>query len=149
MGTVIDIRNRKTTKLDLLEVDWIEVYDTLTAGEARRQRGAGISYRMEQSVKSGEKSKDDQKVKVGLDLAAMDFEKVLVRVMSWSLETGSGHLQINRENLEILPEELFDAIVKAIDDFTTAQEKEKNSQSPGEPERHARLVGAGSTVPTS
>lgn len=146
MGTTIDVRNRAVTRLDLPGGDWIEVVDTLTAGESRRLRGAGLNYRMEQSTKNG----DDQKVAVGLDLATMDFEKVLVRVKNWSLETGEGNtLQINRENIELLPEELFDEVVKSIDAFVETREESKNSPSPGEPERHAKLVGAGSTAPIS
>jgi len=146
MSGIIDKRNRETKRLDLPSSgEWIEVYSQLTAGESRRLKNAGLKYKVEQTGKG-----EDNHIEVGLDIVAMDFAKVLTRLHSWSLKTGEGYdIQVNPDNVDNLPEDTFNEIIKAIDDFVESQEKGKNSQSPGEPERHARFVGAGSTVATS
>ena len=143
---IIDKRNRDTERLGLPSGEWIEVFTQLTAGESRRLKNAGLKYKVEQSTEDDA----DKKVEVGIDVAAMDFAKVLTRVHSWSMKTGEGYdVQINKDNVDNLPEDIFDEILEAIDDFVKSQEKEKNSQAPEGPERHAKLVGAGSTVATS
>jgi hypothetical protein len=146
MSRIIDKRNRETQRLDLPSGEWIEVYTQLTAGESRRMKNAGLKYKVEQTTKNGA----DNHIEVGIDVVAMDFAKVLTRLHSWSLKTGDGYdVQVNTDNVDNLPEDTFDEIVKAIDDFVMSVVKGKNSQSPGEPERHAKFVGAGSTVATS
>jgi len=143
---IIDKRNRETQRLDLPSGEWVEVYSQLTAGESRRLKNAGLKYKVEQSTEKD----SEKKVEVGIDVAEMDFAKVLTRVHAWSMKTGQGYdVQINKDNVDNLPEDIFDEILKAIEGFVESREKGKNSQSPVGPERHARLVGHGSTEATS
>ncbi len=143
---IIDKRNRETQRLDLPSGEWVEVYTQLTAGESRRLKNAGLKYKVEQSTDDD----SDKKVEVGIDIAEMDFAKVLTRVHAWSMKTGEGFdVQINKENVDNLPEDIFDEILKSIEGFVESQEKGKNSQAPEGPERHAKLVGHGSTAATS
>ena len=105
------------------EPDFIVIKTRLTNREQRQIDAAGIRVVAKRGDKEGE---------VLTDVAALDFEKVLVRLLAWSFTNDLGEpVQLNRDNLAMLDEPSFKEVVNAIDAWQEEQEEAKNGKPPG------------------
>lgn len=110
------------TKIDLSDGDWIEVRDDLTWGAKQKLASAGLGGM--QGFDSG----DLATVKMDIDFAAFEIERVVAWVVDWSFRDANDKpVQVSRAAVERLDEETANEIRAALDVHVKAIEEKKGS----------------------
>jgi hypothetical protein len=111
-------------KLALSDGDWILVRKELTYGQQRRLATAGL-----EGLPPSLAVDETQKLRV--DWAEMDFERLAVWIMEWSLVDGDGDpVPISREAIERLHPDTATEIQTVLRTYLEAEEAKKKS-APG------------------
>ena len=107
---------------------WVEIKRLLTAGEARRLSGAGVSG---VRVPSDEKQRQAAVSReMSLDWEAMAFARTLTYVVDWSLlDDDENKIPINAKQLESFDPSLLDVIEECITKHVERREQEKKADT--------------------
>ena len=112
--------SHQTTRLDLSEGDWLEVRDELSFGRQQKLAGAGVGGL--QGFDGG----DLANVRMEVDLAAFEIERILAWVTEWSFRDATGRpVDLNRSAVENLTPETAEEIKAALDAHVAAVEEKK------------------------
>lgn len=110
----------QTTRIELSDGDWLEVRDELSFGRQQKLAGAGIGGL--QGFDGGDLSG----VRMELDMAAFEIERVLAWVTEWSFRDGTGRpVELTRAAVENLNAETAEEIKAALDTHVAALEEKK------------------------
>lgn len=109
-----------------LQVDgqdhWIEVRRRLTAGARKKMEGSAFTHVEESSSHAGE-------VALSFDPARMSVAKIVAYLVDWSFTDEGTKVPVSKAMVEMLTEEAYAVIEKAIDAHE-ARVKGKKSEGP-------------------
>ena len=112
--------SQQTTRLELSDGDWLEVRDELSFGRQQKLASAGVGGMR------GFDGGDMANVRMELDLAAFEIQRILAWVTEWSFRDGGGRpVDLTREAVENLTPETAEEIKAALDAHVAAVEEKK------------------------